>query len=206
MRLYDEDASAGNLSGVVGETLATPTVLLVFEGERDVAEAEAAATLRLLAEGGATALDPALCETWWDRRYDFYHPPHYPELPPMWGTIDAVASYRDITAVYEAVRDAVGTRFASEGLKLPTHFSHWYEWGSMVYPRFVVPDISGHPDPMALYEDIWKTGIEAILDDRRRDERPPRGRLDALAVRRAAMGSAYRRCCTSSARSTLKTS
>ncbi len=163
IRLYDPEATSGSLSTVVGRPLTDPTALLMFEGERGVADAEAEATLALLYERGATRLDPQLCETWWTRRYDFYHPPHYPTLPAMWATIDAVAPYSSIRAVYDGIRAALEP-FGDTGLRVRTHFSHWYDWGTMVYPRFVIPDISGHPDPIGLYKEIWRAGVEAIFE------------------------------------------
>ena len=135
----------------------------MFEGEQAVADAEAETSLGFLADQGGTRLDQELCRTWWEHRYDFYHPPHYPTLPSMWGTIDAVAPYERIVPVYEAIRAALAP-YAEQGLKLRTHLSHWYEWGSMVYPRFVIPDASGADDPLALYYEIWGTGINAILE------------------------------------------
>ena len=163
VRFYDAQASRGSLSAVVGETLSTPTALLMFEGETEVADAEAAVALRRLESVGGARLDPSLCETWWDRRYEFYHPPHYPTLPAMWGTIDAVAPYATILDVYDAIRTALAG-FAGVGLRLRTHFSHWYEWGSMVYPRFVIDDVSSVDDPLGLYKEIWQAGVDAILD------------------------------------------
>jgi alkyldihydroxyacetonephosphate synthase len=160
IRFYDADASNGSLSPIVGRPLDGPTVLLMFEGVREVADAEADSTLRTLA---GTRLEPELCRAWWDRRYDFYHPPHYPQLPAMWGTIDAVAPYRTILDVYHGVREALAP-FAADGLRLRTHFSHWYEWGTMIYPRFVIDDVSAVDDPPALYKRIWAAGVEAILD------------------------------------------
>ena len=162
VRYYDAEASSGSLSPVVGRPLSEPIALLIFEGERGVAEAEADAALRLLAEHGGERVEPELCSIWWERRYDFYHPPHYPTLPAMWGTIDAVAGYDRILDVYYAMRGAL-EQFADNGLRLRTHFSHWYEWGSMIYPRFLIPDVSGHPDPPALYKSIWKAGVDAIF-------------------------------------------
>lgn len=159
IRFYDAESSSGSLSPIVGRPLEGPIVLLMFEGDRAVAEAEADSTLRLL---GGTRLEPELCETWWERRYDFYHPPHYPQLPAMWGTIDAVAPYGRILDVYHGVRDALAP-FGADGLRLRTHFSHWYEWGSMVYPRFVIADASGVEDQLALYKRIWAAGVEAIF-------------------------------------------
>ena len=163
IRFYDAEASSGSLSAVVGQPLDQPTALLMFEGERAIADAEAEVALGFMSDDGGTLLDPELCRTWWERRYDFYHPPHYPTLPSMWGTIDAVAPYGTILGVYHAIRAALEP-FEANGLKLRTHFSHWYDWGTMVYPRFVIPDVSGEADPMALYKDIWRAGVEAILD------------------------------------------
>ena len=163
IRFYDAEASSGSLSPVVGRPLDGPTALLMFEGDAAVADAEADSALRSLAAAGGSTLDPELCRTWWDRRYDFYHPPHYPTLPAMWGTIDAVAPYSRILDVYHAIRAALEP-FGEHGLRLRTHFSHWYEWGTMVYPRFMIDDTTGLDDPLALYKRIWQTGVEAILD------------------------------------------
>ena len=162
IRYYDAEAAAGSLSPVVGQAMEGPTALLMFEGEPAVADAEAETALALLAERGGRPLDGALCRTWWERRYDFYHPPHYPTLPSMWGTIDAVAPYGRILGVYDAIRAALAP-FEADGMRLRTHFSHWYEWGTMVYPRFVIPDASGAPDQLGLYKSIWEAGVSAIL-------------------------------------------
>ena len=81
IRFYDAEASSGSLSPIVGRPLDAPTALLMFEGEREVADAEAEITLRRLDELGGTRLEPELCSTWWEHRYDFYHPPYYPTLP-----------------------------------------------------------------------------------------------------------------------------
>jgi len=163
IRFYDAEAAAGSLSPVVGQALDSATALLMFEGEEAVADAEAETALSFLSETGGTRLDQQLCRTWWEHRYDFYHPPHYPTLPSMWGTIDAVAPYERIVPVYDAVRAALKP-YEAQGLRLRTHLSHWYEWGSMVYPRFVIPDASGADDPLALYYEIWGAGVNAILD------------------------------------------
>jgi alkyldihydroxyacetonephosphate synthase len=70
----------------------------------------------------------------------FYYPPYAPELPSIWGTVDVVADFAHINEVYyattEAIRGAVGPE---SNLSLNTHFSHWYEWGSMIYARMKVP-------------------------------------------------------------------
>jgi alkyldihydroxyacetonephosphate synthase len=155
VRLYDEHATRLAFAPVVGEDLSGVYTVLAFEGE-------ARRTLEMAADAGGELLDPALGQRWWDRRYDFYHPPHQPELPAIWGTLDVVATYARVEAVYEALHKAVREPYAATGLELRMHFSHWYPWGTMIYGRFVVPD--GGPDALELHDRIWEDGMTAALD------------------------------------------
>jgi alkyldihydroxyacetonephosphate synthase len=161
IRMYDEVATRQTLSPVVGEELDGVATILCFEGERAVSDAEAERTLELARAAGGRILDGRLGETWWSRRYEFYKPPHHPELPAIWGTIEAVATYSRIEDVYDGVRDAMRP-YEEDGLTLKIHFSHWYPWGTMIYGRFVVPD--GGPDALGLHDRIWQDGVRAILD------------------------------------------
>jgi alkyldihydroxyacetonephosphate synthase len=162
VRMYDEDATRLAFAPVVGEDLSGVYTVLAFEGDGEAVEVEAGRTLELAAEAGGELLDPALGQRWWDRRYDFYHPPHQPELPAIWGTLDVVATYLRVEAVYEALHRAVREPYADAGLELRMHFSHWYPWGTMIYGRFVVPD--GGSDALALHDRIWEDGMTAALD------------------------------------------
>ncbi len=162
VRMYDEDATRLAFSPVVGEQLSGVYTVLAFEGEPEAVAVEERRTLELARAAGAEVLDPALGQRWWDRRYDFYGPPHQPELPSIWGTLDVVATYSRIDAVYDALRTAVREPYADSGLELRMHFSHWYLWGTMIYGRFVVPD--GGPDALALHDRIWEDGMTAALD------------------------------------------
>jgi alkyldihydroxyacetonephosphate synthase len=160
VRLYDEVATRQTLSPVVGEELEGVSTVFCFEGERGVVDAEADRMLELARDAGARVLDGRLGETWWTRRYEFYKPPHHPELPAIWGTIEAVATYARILDVYAAVREAMQP-YERDGLTMKIHFSHWYPWGTMIYGRFVVPD--GGRDAVALHDRIWEDGVHAIL-------------------------------------------
>jgi alkyldihydroxyacetonephosphate synthase len=161
VRMYDEEATRLAFSPVVGEELSGVYTVLAFEGEAEAAALEERRTLEIAREAGAELLGAELGRRWWDRRYDFYHPPHQPELPAIWGTLDVVATYSRIEAVYEALRLAVREPYADVGLELRMHFSHWYPWGTMIYGRFVVPD--GGPDAVALHDRIWEDGMTAAL-------------------------------------------
>ncbi len=162
VRMYDEVATQRAFAPVVGEDLQGIYTVFAFEGEAEAARLEERRTLELATEAGAEVLDPALGQRWWDRRYDFYHPPHNPELPSIWGTLDVVATYDRIEEVYDALHTAVREPYADSGLELRMHFSHWYLWGTMIYGRFVVPD--GGPDALALHDRIWEDGMNAALD------------------------------------------
>ena len=162
VRMYDEVATQRAFAPVVGEDLQGIYTVFAFEGEAEAAQLEERRTLELATEAGAEVLDPALGQRWWDRRYDFYHPPHNPELPSIWGTLDVVATYDRIEAVYDALHTAVREPYADSGLELRMHFSHWYLWGTMIYGRFVVPD--GGADALALHDRIWEDGMNAALD------------------------------------------
>src|ERR687894_217609 len=75
VRLYDEVATRLAFAPVVGEDLSGVYTVLAFEGEAEAAALEERRTIELALEAGAEVLDPALGRRWWDRRYDFYHPP-----------------------------------------------------------------------------------------------------------------------------------
>ena len=163
VRMYDDEATRLALSPVVGEELDGVCTVLCFEGETGVAEAEEAATLAIAHDAGASKLDAGLAQIWWDRRYDFYVPPHQPVLPMVWGTIDVVATYAKIEPVYHALRAAVKEPYSHVDLQLRMHFSHWYSWGTMIYARFVVPDGGGGPEAVELHDRIWADGLEAAF-------------------------------------------
>ena len=163
VRMYDPVATQATLDPVVHAGVQGVCALLVFEGERASVEVEATETLRLAREKGGKLLDPALSRSWWEHRYDFYHPPHHPALPAIWGTIDVVASYARIGDVYEALQESVAQPYAGIGLQLRAHFSHWYHWGTMIYARFVIPDAAEREDAEALHDEVWKAGVDAVL-------------------------------------------
>lgn len=163
IRLYDEVATPHTLRPVLGDKAPDGVcTILTFEGEAEVVDGEHEATLRICRQHGATLLDPELARNWWEHRYDFYHPPHYPQLPAMWGTFDVIASYREIMPVYHALQEAVAKPYASYGLQLRTHFSHWYPWGTMYYARFLMPN-PPEDEALEIHERIWEEGINAIL-------------------------------------------
>lgn len=166
LRLYDAQAAAHSLARAVDTPLADATLVLMFDGEYDdLVELEAEKAMEICTSLNGKILSPSIGEIWWERRYVFYYPPYAPELPSIWGTVDVVADYKHIEAVYYATTEAVRAVVPAEyNLSLNTHFSHWYEWGSMIYARMKIPvGPSDLREAKELHDAIFRAGIEAAL-------------------------------------------
>jgi alkyldihydroxyacetonephosphate synthase len=141
MRLYDKDAARNSLERAVEAGLDSETMIIMVDGDHDrMIDIESRLCGEICVAHGGRELSPSVGETWWDRRYAFYHPPFAPELPQIWCTMDAVSDYAHIDKLYSnvtrAIRESVGPEWK---LSLKTHLSHWFEWGSMIYPRVGIP-------------------------------------------------------------------
>jgi alkyldihydroxyacetonephosphate synthase len=141
MRLYDREAAVHSLERAVSAGLDSETMVVMIDGEHAaMVDAEAAICRDICLAQGGRELQPGIGETWWEKRYVFYYPPHAPQLPQIWCTMDMTSDFAHIDAVYRdvtrAMREAVDP---SWGMTVKTHLSHWYEWGSMIYPRFGIP-------------------------------------------------------------------
>lgn len=65
--------------------------------------------------------------------------------------------------IYWALKKTMG-KF--EGVRFIAHFSHWYEWGVMIYDRFIIENPPEDPEEaLRLHNEIWNAGIRAILDN-----------------------------------------
>ncbi len=166
IRLYDANAAAHSLARAVETPLTEATLVLMFDGAYpDLVQLEASKAFELCAAHNGRELPAKLSEMWWDRRYVFYYPPYAPELPSIWGTIDVVADFEHIEAVYHATTEAIHAAVEPKwNLSLTTHFSHWYEWGSMIYARMKIPTGPADLDEAkALHDAIFKAGVEAAM-------------------------------------------
>lgn len=192
MRLYDANAAAHSLARAVEHPLPDTTLVLMFDGDYpDLVALEAAKCFEMCRANQGTELPARLAELWWDRRYVFYYPPYAPELPSIWGTVDVVADFEHIEAVYYETTKAIHASVPAKwNLSLNTHFSHWYEWGSMIYARMKIP--TGPADlaeAKALHDAVFKAGTEAalkagaVLNDSSRRRDAPRS-VYGTAIRR----------------------
>ncbi|MEO9150637.1 MAG: FAD-binding oxidoreductase, partial [Burkholderiaceae bacterium] len=148
MRLYDKDAAMMSLEKAVKAGLDGTTMLLMVDGDHErMVDLEASLCDEICVAHGASGLAASVGETWWSKRYDFYHPPHSPQLPQIWATMDAVSDFNHIEALYtnvtRALRESVDPKWK---MSLKTHLSHWFDWGAMIYPRVIIPAGPGDLD------------------------------------------------------------
>lgn len=168
-RLNDADGTRRNLVDMFGFDISGVQLLLVFDGTEALVGVEEREAIAALVAAGGVDGDPAVAETWWDHRYDIYGTHAYPSsfdeaVPLIWGTADIVASYDHILPAYEAMRTLMREEYAAYDLKFSGHFSHWYQWGVMVYGRFVVEKPPGGLDEaIALYDDIWRRSSDVVM-------------------------------------------
>jgi alkyldihydroxyacetonephosphate synthase len=166
MRLYDQDAASHSLARAVETPLSNPTLVMMFDGEYpELVDAEAKLAMDICQQMHGEILPETIGQTWWEKRYVFYYPPYAPELPSIWGTVDVVADFEHIEAVYHATTEAIRSVVPEHwNLSLNTHFSHWYEWGSMIYARMKIPTgPSDLAEAKQLHDDIIRAGVEAAL-------------------------------------------
>ena len=84
-------------------------------------------------------------EAWWKNRYKFFYPPYMFHMPQAFGTLDTVATFSKIENVYWAMKNVVEENFPEASFI--GHFSHWYDWGCMLYARFIFEQAPEDPLP-----------------------------------------------------------
>ena len=166
MRLYDEAETASLIKSVVGVERKGAFMNIAYEGVTKLVDVEEEILLETFAKYGAEDLGSEYGEKWWKEKITFFYPGHALDLPKLYGTMDTIAPYGKIEKIYYAMKEAIETKFPFA--KFIAHFSHWYEWGAMMYDRFIVDPEFVPEDPveaLRLHQDIWTTGIRAALEN-----------------------------------------
>jgi alkyldihydroxyacetonephosphate synthase len=162
VRLYDEAETVSIIKKVIGVERRGAFMNLAVEGMREMVELEERIMLGICAAHGGEDLGSEWGEKWWENRITFFYPGHIMEIPQMFGTMDSIAAYADVEKVYWAMKRAVEDGFP--GVRFIAHFSHWYEWGCMVYDRFIMEKPPEDPEEaIRLHNRIWNAGIRAAL-------------------------------------------
>jgi alkyldihydroxyacetonephosphate synthase len=165
IRMYDPHSTASLVKRVLGYELSGAYMILGFDGWRAIAEAQEERARAICDEVGARDLGREPGERWWNHRYDFYYPPHTLHLPAMYGTVETVATFDKIEAIYHAKKAAIEGAFGHLGVQYIGHFSHWFPWGASLYDRFLLESAPADPaEAQALHDRIWDVAVTTSLE------------------------------------------
>ncbi len=164
IRLYDEAETARLIKRVLGIDRQGAYLVFGFDGAAEMVEYELNQAKAICARHNPEDLGEKLGQMWWDHRYKFFYPPYMFHLPQAFGTLDTVATFANIEKVYWAMKKAVEENFPEASYI--GHFSHWYEWGCMLYARFIVENPPQDPEEATLYYNrIWNHAIRAAMKE-----------------------------------------
>jgi alkyldihydroxyacetonephosphate synthase len=162
IRLYDEPETARLIKRVLGIDRQGAYMVFGFDGPAAMVALEMDQAMAICRRTNPEDLGAELGQTWWDHRYKFFYPPYMFHLPQAFGTLDTVATFANIEKVYWAMKNAVQDNFPEA--TFIGHYSHWYEWGCMLYARFIVEHPPKDPDEAtAYYNRIWDLAIRAAI-------------------------------------------
>jgi alkyldihydroxyacetonephosphate synthase len=145
----------------LGHGFATEGVLLVlvWESDPELADAELAVADRLARDAGAERRGEQPARRWLQHRYAA----GYRQSPVFASgsfadTMEVAATWSRLPAVYEAVRTALQPHAL-----VMAHFSHAYPDGASVYFTFVGSG-RGPESTRGVYERAWDQALEAVVD------------------------------------------
>jgi len=162
MRLYDETETCSIIKKIVGVEKKGAFMNVAIEGLHEIVPIEEKIMLETFAKYGAEDLGSEYGEKWWKEKITFFYPGHALDLPWMFGTMDSIAPFDKIEKIYWAMKNAVESNFPMA--RFIAHFSHWYEWGAMIYDRFIVEEPPQDPvEALRLHQQIWNCGVRAAL-------------------------------------------
>ena len=162
MRLYDEAETASLIKKIVGVAKPGAFMNIAYEGKKELVDVEEKILLDTFKKYGAEDLGSEYGEKWWEEKITFFYPGHMMDLPQMFGTMDSIAPYDKIEEIYWAMKKAIETKFPN--IKFIAHFSHWYEWGAMIYDRFICDNPPQDPiEAMKLHNEVWNTGVRTAI-------------------------------------------
>jgi len=162
MRLYDPAETSSLIKKIIGVERDGAFMNIAIEGVSELVEVEEKILLDTFKKYGAEDLGSEYGEKWWKEKLTFFYPGNMMDIPQMFGTMDTIAPYDKIEKIYWAMKEAIETNFPQA--IFIAHFSHWYEWGAMVYDRFIVDNPPQDPEEaMRLHNAIWSCGVRTAL-------------------------------------------
>jgi alkyldihydroxyacetonephosphate synthase len=163
LRIYDPLETSMALSGDALKRAGFAggaAMVVVFEGNARLCEAEAHEARRIAAELGMQDLGPSLGEHWWEHRYDVSYKQQLilSHSRMILDTFELAGTWDKLDGIYRAVKGV------SAGLgMIMAHFSHFYHTGANIYFTLV-----SHAGPLGSsaekYDEIWDRMLAAACE------------------------------------------
>lgn len=164
IRLYDETETAKLVKRVLGIDRKGAYLVFGFDGPEKIVDLQLEEACKICRAQPHEDLGTEAGQNWWDHRYKFFYPPFMFHIPQAFGTLDTVATFANIEKVYWAMKNVVQDNFPQA--TFIGHFSHWYDWGCMLYARFIIDEPPKDPnEAVALYNRIWDMAIRAAIKE-----------------------------------------
>jgi alkyldihydroxyacetonephosphate synthase len=161
LRLFDEAETVSIIKKVIGMEKPGAFMNLAIEGISEIVDIEERIIFDICNKYGAEDLGAEYGEKWYKNRITFFYPGHIMNNPQMFGTMDTVSTYENVEKIYWAMKRAV-EQF--EGVRFIAHCSHWYDWGTMIYDRFIMDEPPEDPaEAIRLHNRIWNAGVRAAI-------------------------------------------
>lgn len=132
-------------------------LIVGFEGDRGLCEAEARAATAELERAGGRDLGEGPGQRWLDHRYSVsFRMSKVFDAGAFVDTMEVATSWDKLLELYRAVREAVGPLAF-----IMAHFSHAYADGCSIYFTFAARGASP-ADAVKKYDAIWRAGLGAV--------------------------------------------
>jgi len=163
LRLYNETETKELIKRVLGIDKEGVYLVYGFDGKKDMVELQLRYAKEIADNENGEDLGEELGEQWWKSKIKFFFPPYMYRLPQCFGTLDTVASYSKIEGVYNAMKEVVERKYSPQA-RFIGHFSHWFDWGCMLYARFIIENPPQDPhEALYLHNSIWNDGLRAAI-------------------------------------------
>lgn len=163
LRIYDPLETTMALNSEVLRKVGFPggaALVVVFEGNRRLCEAEAQEARAIAEKMGVKYLGPELGEHWWEHRYDVSYKQQLivSHSRMILDTFELAGTWDKLEGIYRAVK---GVKVGA-GM-IMAHFSHFYHTGANIY--FTLVSHAGFTGSSAeRYDEIWDRMLQAACD------------------------------------------
>ena len=162
IRLYNETETRDLIKRVLGIDKEGVYLVYGFDGKEEIVNMQMAYAKDIADNENGLDLGVETGEQWYKSRYKFFFPPYMFRLPQCFGTLDTVATYSKIEGVYWAMKEVVENKYPQA--RFIGHFSHWFEWGCMLYARFIIDNPPEDPhEAIYLHNSIWNDSLRAAM-------------------------------------------